>query len=305
MSVFLLAPCFKDYIWGGTNLRSVFGKQTGTEKTAESWELSCHPDGESTVKNGKYAGQTLSAVIKAEGKDILGKNCARFDRFPIIIKLLDAEKDLSIQVHPSDTAASREGDWGKTEMWYILSAEPGAKIINGVAADTDAESFRSAIATGKTDGIFNEIPVHAGECYFIPSGRVHAIGKGILLAEIQQNSNLTYRLYDYKRRDKDGNLRRLDIEKGVDAADLRFTEISSSPLPLSCDYFTVEKVGFREGVNPARSDSFVALTVIEGCGTVDGVAVRAGDSLFITATDEIPAVSGDFVALRTFIPPET
>lgn len=305
MSVFLLDPCFKDYIWGGTNLRGIFGKNTPTEKTAESWELSCHPDGASLIRNGKYAGKPLSYVIEAEGKEILGKNCARFDRFPIIVKLLDAEKDLSIQVHPSDKAASSEGDWGKTEMWYIIAAEPGAKIINGVAKDIGKDDFEAAIISGRTEGVFNEIPVHAGECYFIPSGRVHAIGKGILLAEIQQNSNLTYRLYDYNRRDKDGNLRRLDVEKGVAASDLSFREISSSCFPLFCGYFAVDKVRFVPGVYPARPDSFVSLTVMEGSGEIDGVPVTAGDTVFIGATDGAVPVSGDFTALKTHIPPET
>lgn len=305
MSVYLLDPCYKDYIWGGTRLKKIFGKKTEAQNTAESWELSCHQDGASLIRNGKYAGKSLSYLIENEGRAILGKNCARFDRFPIIIKFLDAEKDLSIQVHPSDEIALSDGDWGKTEMWYIISAEPGAKIINGVSKDIDKDSFISAVKSGQTEGIFNEISVHPGECYFIPSGRVHAIGKGILIAEIQQNSNLTYRLYDWNRRDKDGNLRKLDIEKGIAVADLFYKEIKAANLPVSCEYFVVERVRYLNGINPAREDSFVALTIIEGKGDVDGVSVKAGDTMFIPATESILPVFGDFIALKTYIPPET
>ena len=193
----LKAPC-KDYIWGGNRLREEYGKQLDSDRIAESWELSCHKDGQSVITGGEFDGKTLSDYIAAKGKGVLGKNCGRFEYFPVLIKLIDAKDNLSVQVHPSNEYALRvEGEYGKTEMWYIVDCDPGAELLYGFKHEISKEEFAERIANNTLLEVTNNVPVHKGDVFFIESGTLHAIGKGILIAEIQQNSNTTYRIYDY------------------------------------------------------------------------------------------------------------
>ena len=218
--IFLQGVC-KDYLWGGNRLREEFGKTSGADKIAESWELACHKDGSSILKNGPDAGKTLREYLDAHGTGFLGTNCAGCTTVPVLIKLIDAKQDLSIQVHPDDDYAMRvEGEPGKTEMWYIVDAAPGAALYYGVKKAVSKEEFARRIQEQTLPEILNRVEVTAGELYFIPSGTLHAIGAGILLAEIQQNSNTTYRVYDYGRRGADGRLRPLHSEKALDVATL-------------------------------------------------------------------------------------
>ena len=176
----LIAPC-KDHLWGGDRLRA-YGKHSDRDIIAESWELSCHPDGESIIADGEYAGMTLSAFL-SEHPEAMGKNCDRFDRFPVLVKLIDARENLSVQVHPDDAyALANEGEYGKTELWYIAEASPGAELIYGFRESITKEEFRRAIEENTLLSEVNRVPVKAGDVFFIEAGTLHAIGKGLLIA---------------------------------------------------------------------------------------------------------------------------
>lgn len=216
MALLKLAPCFKDYLWGGRRLVEEYNKQYSGEILAESWELSCHPDGPSVIINGQYAGKTLQEYIDTEGKDVLGENCRRFKEFPILTKFIDAKDNLSIQVHPDNRyALKNEGQYGKTEMWYVMDAGEDAYLYYGFKQEISREEFARRIEEDTLLDVLNSVRVQKGDVLFIEAGTIHAIGKDILIAEIQQNSNITYRVYDYGRTGKDGKKRDLHIEKAL------------------------------------------------------------------------------------------
>ena len=300
-----LSPAFKDYLWGGERLKTEFNKHTDMTPLAESWELSAHKDGQSIVTAGDYAGLTLTDYLSAVGKEALGTACEKYNYFPLLIKLIDAKGDLSVQVHPSDEyALEHEGEYGKTEMWYILDCDEGAALYYGFKEDTTREAYESAIKEGRLTDILNRVPVKRGDVFFIPAGTVHAIGAGILICEIQQNSNTTYRVYDYNRRDKNGNLRPLHVEKALAVSDLRKSPAlpaipdGEDVLLAECGYFEVRRLRFAgAGTITATSESFTALTVTEGEGTLsDGestLSFRKGDTLFIPAQETSFAVTGN------------
>ena len=299
-----LSPVFKDYLWGGTRLKTEFSKQSDMTPLAESWELSAHKDGQSTVAEGEYAGLTLTAYLDTVGREVLGTNCEKYDYFPLLIKLIDAKGDLSVQVHPSDEyALEHEGEYGKTEMWYILDCDEGAALYYGFKEDTTREAYEAAIREGRLTDILNRVPVKRGDVFFIPAGTVHAIGAGILICEIQQNSNTTYRVYDYNRRDKDGNLRPLHVDKALAGSDLKKSpDLPRSPdvddaLLARCDYFSVRRMRFKSfGELVTYPNSFTALTVTEGNGTLihdEGeISLSKGDTVFIPAKDTAYTVRG-------------
>ena len=251
MNPIKLKPAFKDYLWGGTRLRDDFGKECDFEKIAESWELSCHKDGNSVVADGEFAGLTLAEYIEKQGKSVLGTNCEKFENFPILIKLIDAKDNLSVQVHPDNEYAMRvEGEYGKTEMWYIVDCDEGATLLYGFKHEISKDEFRERIANNTLLEVTNAVPVKKGDVFFIEAGTLHAIGKGILIAEIQQNSNTTYRIYDYGRVGADGKPRQLHVDKAVEVTDLcpakpypqsepAVKEGWSEKLLSSCEYFTV------------------------------------------------------------------
>ena len=298
MGIYLLEPAFKDYIWGGTRLRDEYGKDCSYDKVAESWELSCHKDGPSVISG---SGMTLQELIDKEGRQILGTNCERFENFPILIKLIDAKDNLSVQVHPDNDYAMRvEGEYGKTEMWYVVDCDEGAELLYGFKHEISKEEFAQRIADNTLLEVTNNVPVHKGDVFFIKSGTLHAIGKGILIAEIQQNSNTTYRIYDYGRVGKDGKPRELHVEKAKDVTKLAPAETypdtpvvqengASIKLLSKCEYFTTYKVDIEEKAEfDADDSSFVSLLILEGSpvvtdGKSDPVSAKKGDSLFISA----------------------
>ena len=200
---------------GGQKLITDFNKKTQLSKAAESWELSTHKDGESVVATGSFKGLKLSEYIKENGNaECIGKKAAKFDFFPMLIKLIDAKDKLSIQVHPDDEyALRREGEYGKTEMWYIVDCEEGAYIYYGVKQEITKDELADRIKNNTLTDVLNKVPVKRGDVFFIPAGTIHAICAGILICEIQQNSNTTYRIYDYDRRDANGNPRQIHVEK--------------------------------------------------------------------------------------------
>lgn len=297
--IFLQGVC-KDYLWGGNRLREEFGKQSSADKIAESWELACHKDGSSSIRGGDGNGMTLPEYLNAVGMEILGTNCAGCNTVPILIKLIDAKQDLSIQVHPDDNYAMQmEGEPGKTEMWYIVDCTPGAALYYGVNRRVSKAEFARRIADQTLTEILNRVEVKPGELYFIPSGTLHAIGAGILLAEIQQNSNTTYRVYDYGRRGADGELRPLHVEKALEVTDLCPSEptvqypaeaFSGGTVRKleSCDHFASDLVSVTEyAAFSVGKETFHHLLVLDGEAVLETqsgtFAVKKGDSILLPA----------------------
>ncbi|MBQ7154955.1 MAG: hypothetical protein IJR85_05315 [Synergistaceae bacterium] len=246
MLPFRLAPAYKNYLWGGTRLITEWGKTPGTETLAESWELASHPDGESVILDGELAGMTLSEAAK-KYPEIVSPKFRPSETFPLMVKLIDAQKPLSIQVHPFNDYARRvENSKGKTEAWYILEHEEGAYIYLGFRKSVSRREFEQAIADNTLLELLRKVEVKNGDLYFIPAGTIHAIGAGITLAEIQENSNITYRVYDYGRVGADGKPRELHIAKALDVANTFPLNItppgSKGNVIVDCSKFRVEKM---------------------------------------------------------------
>lgn len=313
MAMLKLAPGFKSYLWGGHRLVDEYHKNFSGEVLAESWELSCCQHCPSTIANGKYIGRTLEEYIQKEGKDILGTHCKRFKDFPILVKFIDAKENLSIQVHPDhEFAIKNEGQCGKSEMWYVMEANEGAYLFYGFKQEISKEEFVQRIKNDTLLEVLNTVPVQKGDVFFIDTGTIHAIGKGIVVAEIQQNSSLTYRVYDFGRVDKYGKKRDLHIEKAL--AVTKCVPIGKSkpsdPHIASCDDFIVDKLNL-DGVIMKKmngfigSESFISLLIMDGEGNIrcgdDILDYRKGDSFFLTANSGEYEMTGHCEALVTAI----
>ncbi len=283
-----LIPSVKSYIWGGHKLKDEWHKQ-GEGALSEAWELSFHPQGLSLIDGGQYAGKPLASVA---ARADWGKNCDTFSVFPVLNKIIDAAKPLSVQVHPSDEYALSRGLLGKTEMWYILSADKGACIYLGFNRDLTVEDFDEAVKCGDVCSLLNKIEVKAGDAYFIPAGTVHAVGAGVTLYEVQQNSSVTYRVYDYGRTDKDGRPRELHLEDARRVLNFSRTEpnpVRDSEKLFSCKYFSA--YAFSDGMRIGGGDSFSAVTVTEGCVRLADLELKKGDTAFLSA-GEVADLSG-------------
>lgn len=299
MEILKLKPVFKDYIWGGTRLKSDFGFESDLDKLAEGWMLSCHKDGKNIIENGEYKGKTLDEVIEEKGKEkVVGTRSLDFPYFPVLIKLIDAKDNLSIQVHPDNDYAQRvEGEFGKTEIWYVLDATDDAQLIYGFKNKISSEEFVDAIKNNTLTDVLNSVKVKKGDLLFIEAGTVHAIGKGTLVAEIQQNSNTTYRVYDYGRLGADGKPRELHIGKAVDVSKTEPPKYDIKPmgepekfndytktLLTKCDLFTVNHYELNGKVTlEADEKSFNHVLVVDGAGTINDVDFKKGDSFYIPA----------------------
>ena len=276
-----LTPVFKDYLWGGTTLKTLYGAQG--KRVAEAWLLSVHPDGPSVIAEGPHQGQTLSAFLRESGQA---------DALPILIKLIDSAQKLSVQVHPDDTYARvHENDHGKTEMWIILQSKPDAYLYVGFQKTVTKDEVRRRVADGTIEEVLRKIPTHAGDMVFIPAGTVHAIGEGNLICEVQQSSNATYRLYDYQRRGDDGQLRPLHLDKALDVADLTGYTEDGGPA-IENQYFKVaqQTVQGRNSL-PMDGQAFASVICVAGEGTLtrggQTAALTRGDSLYL------PPAGGD------------
>lgn len=297
-----LKPAGKNYLWGGERLKTEYGKAIDLTPLAETWECSIHPDGLSTVSGGSYAGQTLAQVLE-EHPEYLGSK-VRGAEFPILVKLIDAKKNLSIQVHPGDAyAREHEHQNGKTEMWYVLDAQPGAALVCGFKHPMTKELLVNAVKTGTLSKHLQKVPVSKGDVFYIPAGMVHAIGAGVLVAEIQESSNVTYRVYDYERVGTNGKKRELQIDRAIDVLDMRagtavrqaprvthYFPGSSRELLCRCKYFEAERIGVTKAFNFSVTDtSFQVLLCIEGGGyltaeqTSRKMPVSKGDCVFLPA----------------------
>ncbi len=317
MEILKLKPVLKDYIWGGERLKKDFGYQTELEKVAEGWLLACHKDGKNIIENGKYKGLTLDEVIEKEGKEkFAGKKSLNFPYFPVLIKLIDAKDNLSVQVHPDNKYAEKvEHEFGKTEIWYVIDAAEDAQLIYGFKNKITSADFKAAIENNTLMDILNTVKVKKGDLFFIEAGTVHAIGKGVLIAEIQQNSNSTYRVYDYGRVGADGRPRELHIEKAVDVSvteppkhDIRPMgnperhKDYTSTLLTKCELFTVNHYDINGIITlEADENSFNHIMVIDGCGKINDAPFGKGDSYYIPADSGKYTVSGNCEIIVTNI----
>ena len=280
MELVKLKPGVKDYIWGGTYFKA-FNKGTSLDRVSECWELSVRDNDSSIIASGKDEGKRLVDVIT---KEDIGPVMDRFPYFPLLIKLIDAKENLSVQVHPSDDYALKyEQSFGKSEMWHIISADEGSGLYVGLNKDYTKEEIEKALKEGNILEYLNFYQVKPGETYVIKPGTIHAIGKGVRLIEIQQNSNLTYRLYDYNRVDKDGHPRELHIKKALDVIDYHKYEPTKSNDELLADnkYFTVKRIEFDKVVKLSASESFLSFTFLEGEGTVNDLPYRQYDTFYL------------------------
>lgn len=308
---FLLKPAGKDYLWGGHRLKDDFSKEIDMEPLAETWECSTHPDGPSVVASGMHKGMLLTEVLKAH-PEYMGTHPKTDGGLPILIKFIDAKQDLSVQVHPDDEYARKyeHGSLGKTEMWYVLDATKDARLVYGFYHDISKEKLRKSLENGTVERYLQKVKVKKDDLFYIEAGTVHAIGAGILIAEIQECSNITYRMYDYNRMDKNGKLRPLHMERALEVANrkgsqtprqpmrvLRYQKGCASELLCRCKYFQAE----RQLINTERcremadfqtdGNSFQVLLCVDGCGTLFGegemIHFFKGDCIFVPA-DSMP-----------------
>ncbi len=292
--VVLCEPVFKDYLWGGTKLRDIYGKKCDYDTIAESWELSAHEDGQCRVASGRYKGMLFREYLEVIGEDALGWKCQAFEKFPLLIKFIDAKKPLSVQVHPDDSyALPNENEYGKNEMWYIMDCEEGASIYFGLKKEVSPQELKERVLDNTITEVLQEIKVKKGDTFFVEAGTIHAIGGGILICEIQQNSNCTYRLYDYDRKDKFGNPRKLQLDRAVAVASMSAAgaqeeenDSGKEALPAElysvlerdgcrvrrlceCKYFTSVYYEVETSVQIAGDEaSFSSVVILEGRGVI-------------------------------------
>lgn len=305
-----LLPVCKDYIWGGTRLKTEFNKGENLEKVAESWELSAHKDGESIISGGKFDSLSFTQYLEKNGRVCIGENAEKFEFFPILIKLIDAADNLSVQVHPSDEYALKyEGEYGKTEMWYVVDCEKDAFLYYGFSKSVTKDEFKERIQNNTLLEILNKVQIKKGDVFFIESGTIHAIGKGAFICEVQQNSNKTYRVYDYDRRDKNGNARELHIEKALDVTTLapaKKYKAENEKILAKCKYFTVEKFECDGKAEiELNQNCFRSVIVLTGEAKLKvgdkELDIKKGDSIFIPAQNGTAKVIGRCEAIVSYV----
>lgn len=319
-SLYRLRPAFKDYLWGGQRLKTMYKKDSPYEITAESWELSAHPAGPSVIHGGDFDGTEFLDFVTAHGAEVCGWKSKTFDRFPILIKFIDAKNSLSVQIHPDDDYAFvKEGEFGKNEVWYVMDAEPGAFLYCGLKEPTSKEEIRRRIADNTVTEILNKVEVLEGDVVFIPAGTIHAIGAGLFICEIQQSSNCTYRLYDFGRLDKDGNPRELHIDKAMDVVDTEAYEQNAYGLGeerregdalvqtlCRCKYFESTKYKISgEALIKMDDASFRSIVVLSGNATIstgdESMDAAPGESFFVSAGRKVVHISGECEIIVTNI----
>lgn len=317
---------FKDKLWGGNKINTILGKDfSPLPNCGETWEISGVKGNVSIVKEGELAGNSLRSLIETYQGALLGERVYKKfgNEFPLLVKFIDANADLSIQVHPDDELAKKRHDsFGKSEMWYIFQADPGSKLIAGFNRELDKDAYVAYFESGRLTEILNQEEVEADDVFYLPAGRVHTIGKGLLLAEIQQTSDVTYRIYDFDREDADGNKRELHVEEALDAIDYSFypeyktiydPQKNSADTIVESPYFSTQRLHCSEDISRSYEeiDSFVILVCVGGELTLkykEGECqMKLGDAILIPASikevDLIP--KGEFKLLEAYIPQET
>ena len=320
MELFKFEPLLKQTIWGGNKIVAFKHIQSDMENVGESWEVSGVPGDESVVANGECKGKTLNEVLAEMKQKLVGEeNYKRFgDRFPLLIKFIDARQDLSIQVHPDDETAHRQGKaMGKTEMWYVMDSDEDASLKVGLKKKITPEEYARMVEDDTICDALGNYKVKSGDCFFIPAGRIHAICSGSFIAEIQQTSDVTYRIYDYKRKDKNGNYRELHTKEAAEAIDYtvlddyrtEYTPVKNEATQLvSCPLFTTAVYDLTEPMTLDYSefDSFVILIALKGEGSIltssgNSYSFREGESILLPATTEMVKVEGNIKFLETFV----
>ncbi len=313
-----LEPIFKDYVWGGNKIKTLLNKNTPYEVTAESWEVSTNRNGQSTIKNEKLKNKTLEDIYKDINlrKEIFGTKAENLEEFPLLIKFIDANSNLSVQVHPDDKYANENenGNKGKTEMWYIMECKQGAKIICGMKEGTKQEQIPFILKSNKIEEYLNFIPVEKGDCIYIPSGTIHAILGNTLICEIQQNSDLTYRVYDWGRVGKDGKPRQLHIEKATNVVNTenRPNIIKTASWEegikniITSKFFKVDKITVKQSmIENSNSETFCTMNVINGNGRIEiqdkVYNIKLGESFIIPANLGKYKLSGQMEILKSYI----
>lgn len=314
-------PIYKQIIWGGTNISKYFHREIISDRVAESWELCCRDDGTSIVSSGVLKGMSLQDVIFKYKDKLLGeKTYLSFGtRFPLLIKIIDANENLSVQVHPGDDYAKITGDkCGKNELWYILDAKANSKLVYGVKKDETKAGFIKAVSENKTEQVLNVVDASAGDVFYVPAGKVHAILSGILIAEIQQNSNTTYRIYDWGRVDKDGRGRALNTVQALDVIDFdsqNLPTIFSQPeknqdysldVVLRSEYFNVDKISVHHQYKSTTIGCFIIFMCIKGGGAIiyDGgtCSIILGETLLFPACIGKFVINGSMTLLSIYMP---
>ena len=313
-------PLLKQTLWGGNKIIAFKQLDTHLDSVGESWEISGVKGCETVVASGPRAGMTLNELVAVERESLVGSdNYRRFgNEFPLLVKFIDACRDLSIQVHPNDEVARRLGhEHGKTEMWYCLHSDPGARLYCGFKRPITPEEYQQLVATGGITETLASYEVHEGDVFFIPAGRIHSIGTGCMVAEIQQTSDVTYRIYDFNRRDKDGRLRELHTHEAAQAIDYRVQpdyrtmyalEENEPQQVVSCPFFTTAVYDLTEPMvlDYSELDSFVILIGVKGEGrvtTADGetTTLRAGETILLPATTDEVKIEGTVRLLETYV----
>ena len=314
---------FKEKIWGGTKIKDILGKDfSPLSNCGETWEISGVEGNLSKVSEGPLKGMTLPEITEIFKEDLVGKKVYQQfgNNFPLLIKFIDAAADLSIQVHPDDKLAKkRHNSLGKTEMWYVFQADKGAKLISGFNRKTSKEEYLEYLNSGRLMEILNEESVNAGDAFYLPAGRVHTIGKGLLLAEIQQSSDITYRIYDFDRTDREGNKRELHTEEAIDALDyntysdykIRVQKSLNEVVPLvKSQYFQTNLLEFTTGIIREHydTDSFVIYTCVEGDAEITtlGHTTKISMGNAVLVPQKFPEVhirtKSGFKMLETYLP---
>lgn len=319
MELIKFEPLLKQTIWGGNKIIPFKQLDQQLDQVGESWEISGVQGNETIVKEGQYKGMKLNELVARLGEKLVGRdNYERFgNEFPLLIKFIDAQRDLSIQVHPDDETAHRQGkSRGKTEMWYVLPSEPEAQLFSGLKQQITPEQYAQMVADDTITEALSQYHVQEGDVFFIPAGRIHAIGAGCFVAEIQQTSDVTYRIYDYNRRDKDGNLRQLHTKEAAESIDYRVLpdyrtayklEKNVPEQVVQCPFFTTAVYDIDEPMTLDYSelDAFVILIGVKGQGTltVDGqqTTLNMGETVLVPATVNEIKVEGSVRFLETFV----
>ena len=310
----------KQTIWGGDKIIPFKHLDDHLENVGESWEISGVPGNETVVADGDYAGKKLNELVIEQKDKLVGKaNYERFgDEFPLLIKFIDARQDLSIQVHPTDEIAKRQGkERGKTEMWYIMDSDKDAKLYSGLKMQITPEQYKAMVEDDTITGALAQYEVKEDDCFFLPAGRIHAIGTGCFLAEIQQTSDVTYRIYDFKRKDKDGNYRQLHTKEAAECINYTVEDDyrthyehkkNEGVTLVECPYFTTAVYDLDEPMmlDYSELDSFVILIGLKGEGTItdnegNTVTISAGESILVPATTETLKVEGTIKMLETYV----
>lgn len=315
MEILFFEPVYKDYIWGGTRLKDYFGKDIKTPTAAESWEVSTNDAGLSKISNLSMKGITLKELFdnKSVREEVFGTKTINMDKFPLLIKYIDAKSNLSVQVHPNNEyAKNNENDTGKTEMWYIIDCAKDARIICGMKENVKQEDIEGIIRNNKIKENLNYVEIQKGDSIYIPSGTIHAILGDTLICEIQQNSNLTYRVYDWDRVGKDGKPRELHIEKAIKVIDVEtkpsiiHTKNDESKIIVDSEYFKVEKIAVTgEYKDKSNKETFYIMNIIEGEGKIENkdkkYELKKGDTILIPAELGEYKIKGKLEILKSYI----